>query len=77
MRKSKTPHLVLVDERKRYPTGQCTMRCVACGDELTVLLPCSLLMLPVVMKQFEKEHRQCLGWLMEARAKLLGVLASR
>jgi hypothetical protein len=46
-RQQRDEHLRCVDERKTHRTGEMHLRCLGCGDELTLVLPCSLSMLPV------------------------------
>lgn len=76
-RKSEHPHLVMVDERKKRVTGQMTVRCNACDDEFTVLLPCSMLMPGAISRQWAKEHGPCAKIRDRFRAELLGVLQER
>lgn len=75
--KPKHPHLTLVDNRTKRVTGMMHLVCRACGDEFSIVLPCSLFMAPAVMKQWGKEHGACLGWQQKARAELLGALLER
>lgn len=73
--KRQTQHLILVDERKTAVTGQMHMRCTACGEEFSVLLPCSLTMPGAIFKQFELEHRYCEDRRELQRFELVSLLA--
>lgn len=76
-RQQRDEHLRCVDERKTHRTGEMHLRCLGCGDELTLVLPCSLSMVPVVMREFAKEHRGCRQRFREHRAGLIEVLVQR
>lgn len=73
----KTEHLVLAEQRQKRRTGECHLWCKGCDDYFTFVLPCSLLMAPAVMKQFEREHAECRERVDAARAGLLRVLKER
>lgn len=71
-RKRRTDHLKVVDERKRR-----VLRCRACGDEFTLLLPCSITMWTTACRQFERENASCREAWDKARVQLLQLLLTR
>jgi len=76
-RKSDHPHLVMANVRTKRVTGHMTVRCSACDDEFTVVLPCSMLMPGAIFRQWEKEHGPCAAIRDRFRAELLGVMMER
>lgn len=76
-RRSKTYHLTLKDERTKKVTGQVNVVCRACGDEVSLLLPCSIQMFSAVTREFQREHRDCRHEWEEQRVRLLKVLLSK